>query len=230
MSLDISRIKAICFDIDGTLSDTDDQWVMSAEKWLKPIRWMFTEQDTHTAARKIVMAIESPGNLLYHILDRLHLDDNIANLYSTFARKGVGKSMRHFLIIPEVKEMLVDIRKRYPISVVSARGRESTIDFLKQYDLYDLFHSIATAQTCEYTKPFPHPVRWAAEQMGFPAEDCLMVGDTAVDIKAGKAAGAQTIGVLCGFGEEKELVRAGADLILPSTADLMDVLNIRPNE
>jgi len=226
MTLEIARIKAICFDIDGTLSDTDDQWVLAAEKWLKPIGWMFKGNETHTAARQLVMAIESPGNLLYHILDRLHLDDEIADLYSSFARKGAGKSMRHFLIIPEVKEMLVKIRKRYPISVVSARGQESTLDFLKQFELFDLFHSIATAQTCEYTKPFPHPVRWAAEQMGLPPEECLMVGDTAVDIKAGKAAGAQTVGVLCGFGEERELVRAGADLILPSTADLVDILGI----
>ena len=47
-----------------------------------------------------------------------------------------------------------------------------------------------------------------------------MIGDTTVDIRAGKAAGAQTVGVLCGFGEEGELRRVGADLILPSTADV----------
>jgi phosphoglycolate phosphatase-like HAD superfamily hydrolase len=50
----------------------------------------------------------------------------------------------------------------------------------------------------------------------FPAQ-CLMIGDTTVDIRAGKAAGAQTVGVLCGFGEEAELRRWGADLILPTT-------------
>ena len=60
--------------------------------------------------------------------------------------------------------------------------------------------------------------------MGLGAADCLMVGDTAVDIRAGKAAGAQTAGVLCGFGEEKELRRAGAGLILSSTADLLNVV------
>ena len=51
-----------------------------------------------------------------------------------------------------------------------------------------------------------------------------MVGDTTVDIRAGKAAGAQTVGVLCGFGQEPELRRAGADLILPDTAALAQVL------
>jgi phosphoglycolate phosphatase len=51
-----------------------------------------------------------------------------------------------------------------------------------------------------------------------------MVGDTVVDILAGKKAGTQTVGVLCGFGEKRELERAGADLILPSTTDLADYL------
>ncbi len=55
-------------------------------------------------------------------------------------------------------------------------------------------------------------------------EDCLMIGDTTVDIRAGKRAGAQTLGVLCGFGEEKELRKYDADLILDTTAELDKVL------
>lgn len=47
-----------------------------------------------------------------------------------------------------------------------------------------------------------------------------MIGDTTVDMRAGKAAGAQTLGVLCGFGEEDELKQLGADLIVKSTSDL----------
>jgi phosphoglycolate phosphatase len=51
-----------------------------------------------------------------------------------------------------------------------------------------------------------------------------MVGDTSVDIRAGKAAGAQTVGVLCGFVEEAELRQHKANLILSLTADLVQVL------
>ena len=51
-----------------------------------------------------------------------------------------------------------------------------------------------------------------------------MIGDTTVDIRAGKSAGAQTVGVLCGFGEKEELLRMGADHILKNTADLKDIL------
>jgi phosphoglycolate phosphatase-like HAD superfamily hydrolase len=51
-----------------------------------------------------------------------------------------------------------------------------------------------------------------------------MIGDTIVDVRAGKAAGAQTIGVLCGFGTLRELNRAGADLILTNTKDLTNIV------
>jgi phosphoglycolate phosphatase len=60
--------------------------------------------------------------------------------------------------------------------------------------------------------------------MDVPADSCLMVGDTTVDIRAGRKAGAQTVGVLCGFGEEAELRRCGADMILAATPELVQVL------
>jgi len=81
-----------------------------------------------------------------------------------------------------------------------------------------------TALTAEHTKPFPDPILYAAHRMGVSPEACLMIGDTNVDIRAGKAAGAQTVGVLCGFGEERELRRRGADLILEFTAQVAHVL------
>ena len=65
-----------------------------------------------------------------------------------------------------------------------------------------------------------------AENVGVKPENCLMIGDTTVDMRAGVAAGAQTVGVLSGFGEEEELRKTGADLILNSVADLPAVLSI----
>jgi phosphoglycolate phosphatase-like HAD superfamily hydrolase len=51
-----------------------------------------------------------------------------------------------------------------------------------------------------------------------------MIGDTTVDVLAGKRAGAQTVGLLCGFGTEGELRRAGADIILKDLRELHKLL------
>ncbi len=87
------------------------------------------------------------------------------------------------------------------------------------------FKVIVTGGTCRRTKPHPEPVLYAARCLEVPPENCLMVGDTTVDIRAGRSAGAQTVGVLCGFGEADELARLGADLILTATPLLMDYFN-----
>lgn len=224
MILDKQKIKALCFDVDGTLSDTDDQFVEKLTHWLSPVNFVFPDKDPRPFARRFVMFTESPGNFAYSLTDLLGIDGVLAAVGDRVYRLGLGKGPKPFLLIPGVKEMLIELQQHYPMSVVSARGVRSTSWFLDQFELTPLFHSLVTAQTCQYTKPRPDPILYAAEQMGVTPEECLMIGDTTVDILSAGAAGAQSVGVLCGFGEEKELVKAGANIILDTTADLVDEL------
>ncbi len=224
MSIDPSRIRAICFDVDGTLSDTDDQFVLRLVNILAAVRFAFLGHDVYSLARKIVMFTEGPGNWAYSLADKLGLDGKIVAMGDRFYELGIGKSARPFKMIPGVREMLAHLRDQYQLSIISARGEKSTLRFLSQFELLPDFKIVVTGQTCRHTKPYADPIIWAAARMGVPTCSCLMVGDTAVDILCGKKAGAQTVGVLCGFGERKELVRAGADNILDNTSQLVDLL------
>jgi HAD superfamily hydrolase (TIGR01549 family) len=223
MPLQVSRIRAICFDVDGTLSDTDDLYVRKLERILQPFRVLFPHQDTYHAARRLVMWSEAPGNYLIGIPDTFGIDDEIAAMMEWLTRHH-PRPMKHFLLIPGVKDMLQALSRRYPLAIVSARDGASTQLFLDQFELSSFFQIIVTAQTAEHTKPYPDPIFYAAKALNVPAEACLMVGDTTVDIRSGRKAGAQTVGVLCGFGEEGELRKRGADMILSSTAELVQVL------
>jgi phosphoglycolate phosphatase-like HAD superfamily hydrolase len=214
----------VCFDVDGTLSDTDDQFVQKLVKWLTPTRYFFRGYDLHKIARRLVMFTEGPGNWAYSFADRMGLDDKIVSLGDRLYEMGIGESSQPFQLISGVREMLESLRNHYPLSIISARGQKSTYKFLFQFELLSYFISVATGQTCIHTKPYPDPIEWAAARMGVPPSTCLMVGDTAVDILTGKKAGAQTVGVLCGFGDKNELERAGADLILDNTSDLVGYL------
>ncbi|GAB4497569.1 MAG: phosphoglycolate phosphatase [Anaerolineales bacterium] len=220
------RVKALCFDVDGTLSDTDDLYVQRAARVLRLFRFALSGRDPQKVARQLVMLAETPGNALYQFADQIGADNWFSNIAARFARNTPHKPKSGFLLIPGVDGLLRSLHGRYPMAVVSARGRSSTLAFLRQYDLEKYFTAIATGRTCRYTKPYPDPVLWAAEQMGTAPEDCLMIGDTVVDIQAGRAAGAQTVGVLCGFGELSELQAAGANVILPSTANLSEFLSV----
>jgi phosphoglycolate phosphatase-like HAD superfamily hydrolase len=219
MPLDLQRIRALCFDVDGTLSDTDDVYTRKVARFLP--RFLFHNPDR--TARRFVMWMESPGNALIGLPDIIGLDDELLGLWEWLNRNR-PRPMKHFMMVPGIKEMLERLHGRFPMAVVSARDDGSTREFLDQFELTGYFQEIVTAITAEHTKPYPDPILYAAEQMGVAPENCLMIGDTTVDIRAGKAAGAQTVGVLCGFGEHDELERRGADLILDTTSELADVL------
>lgn len=225
--IDLSRVRGLLFDVDGTLSDTDDRLVDRITRLLDPVSWLFKGRDTHHFARWFVMSMETPGNFMYSMADRLHLDKPLAKFYDRISRARHKKTPAHerFWIVPGVLEMLDHFYGQFPMGVVSARDKRTTLHFLEHFDLMSYFDVIVTAQTCIHTKPFPDPVIFAAEELGLSPDACVMIGDTIVDVRAGQAAGAQTIAVLCGFGAEGELKRAGADLIVPSTADVKSLFD-----
>ncbi len=219
MSLDLNRIKALCFDVDGTLSDTDDLYVQKISSFFP--RFLFKDPDH--AARRFVMWVEAPGNALLGLADRLGIDDEMIAIINWLSLHRKQSSKR-FLLVPRVDEMLKQLHGRYPMAVVSARDEHGTMTFLEQYDLVKYFDVIITGLSAEHTKPYPDPILLAAQKMNMSPENCLMIGDTTVDIRAGKSAGAQTVGVLCGFGEEAELNQMGADMILEDTTKLLGLL------
>jgi HAD superfamily hydrolase (TIGR01549 family) len=219
MSLDLSRIKALCFDVDGTLSDTDDVYAGKVLRFLP--RFLF--KDPEHAARRFVMWVEAPGNALLGLADTLGIDDEMVSVIDWLSRHR-KRSSKEFLLVPGVDAMLSQLHGRYPMAVVSARDEHGTMAFLEKFDLVKYFDVIVTGLSAKHTKPYPDPILLAAQKMKVAPEDCLMIGDTTVDVRAGKSAGAQVAGVLCGFGEEPELRKFGADLILPDTPKLIEVL------
>jgi phosphoglycolate phosphatase-like HAD superfamily hydrolase len=222
-SLDLSRIHALCLDIDGTLADSDDRLVARVTRLLAPFRFMLPNRDPGVFARRFVMAAETPFNAAVVIADRLGLDNIVLPLMEKLHRPSDGKPQAP--LIEGVRQALDTLHQRYPLAVVTARAQYSTDSFLDHHTLRSHFHCVATARTCSRSKPHPAPLQWAADQLGVPVEACLMIGDTPIDIHTGVAAGAQTVGVLCGFGNRDELEKAGANLILESTADLPAILD-----
>lgn len=218
-TLDRARVRALLFDVDGTLSDSDDHMVSQFQRRLKFLDRIFKPGSAHQLARWLVYAAETPGNWLLEIADRLNLDPLLATILDRKAAKA-DPIPANFPLIPGVVPMLESLSGRYLLAVVSARNEVTTQHFLRVNQIESYFPVVVTSQTCPRTKPFADPLHYAAEQLGVPIEQCLMIGDTVTDVRAAKAAGAQSLSVLCGFGLEKELRRAGTQEILALTSDL----------
>lgn len=226
MAFDPGRVRAILFDVDGTLADTDDAYLDRAEKLLGPARLLFPGRNPRPFLRWALTTSIAPLNTLIGFPDVLGLDDELVRLTSWFSSRSGRHAKGHFVLMAGVEEMLKTLAARYPLAVVTARPAGGTHTFLEQFGLTHYFQVVAHAQSAAHTKPYPDPVRWAAQQLGVPPADCVMVGDTAVDPLSGRRAGAQTVGVLCGFGSRQELERAGADLILDHTTQLPAALGL----
>src|SRR5215510_3958646 len=160
MPLNLPRIKALCFDVDGTLSDTDDLYVQKVTRWLP--RFLIRNPDV--TARRFVMWAEAPGNALLGLTDTIGLDDEIVALIDWMSRNR-KLSAKKFLLIPGVDKMLAQLKGHYPMAVVSARDEKGTLRFLEQFDLVQYFDVVVTGQSAGYTKPYPDPILFAAKKM-----------------------------------------------------------------
>lgn len=224
MAFDPARVRAVLFDLDGTLADTDDEYVRRAGAIVRRLNFLFPRRDPTRFLRWSLMVAETPLNLLMGMPDWLGLDAPLARAVDWLADRRGSRAAVHFVLMTGVEALLAGLGQRFPLGLVTARGARATTDFLRQFGLEQRFGAVASALTAAHTKPYPDPVLWAARKLGVPVEQCVLVGDTTVDMLAGARAGAQTIGVLCGFGTRSELERAGAGLILDTTAGLGNFL------
>jgi len=218
------EIDAILFDLDGTLVETDDEAVATLARRLQPVRWLLPRRDATRFARHVLMSIEGPANSLLTLLDRIGLDDTILDLGDRLRHMRGLYTPLNFRPMDGVDEMLFDLSNRYHLAIVTTRSHAHAELFLTQQGLSDLFEVIVGREDTWRIKPHPSPVLHAAEQIGVQVGRCLMVGDTTADVWAARSAGARSAGVLCGFGEQDELERAGADLILETTSDLGNMM------
>ena len=79
MAIQIDHVRGLCFDIDGTLSDTDDAYVLKFVRWLRVLRLLYLTKDEQRLARRFVMAFETPGNLFQYFSELLQFLTKLIN-------------------------------------------------------------------------------------------------------------------------------------------------------
>jgi len=110
------------------------------------------------------------------------------------------------------KRMGIATNKLQPITLAVLEGLE-----IKEY-----FEALIGPEDVQHRKPHPEAVLKILEAIQTPAERAVMIGDTAADIGAGKAAGTLTVGVTYGYGKPEEVAGAEPDLLIDSAGDLLN--------
>ena len=225
-AIPIAQLEAILFDLDGTLVETDNRWAAVLADKLGPLKRLWPHIDTQAWGRKLVMGIETPSNYVISTLERLgvaHLIDGVADR----VRRSKGLATQGGSEPVEgTWELLNALSARYKMAVVTTRARPEAESFIRQLGLQGFFSVVITRGDVLRMKPHPEPVQKAAYALGVDPRQCIMVGDTVMDIKSAKRAGSLAVGVLSGFGERQELERAGADLIFDRASQLLTYLDL----
>jgi phosphoglycolate phosphatase-like HAD superfamily hydrolase len=210
-------IRAVIFDVDGTLVDTND---LHAASWADAFRRF--GHDIPQA--RIRHEIGKGGDQLMPALLPREVVDRQGKDIEAF-RKGLY--MREYLPrarpFPEVPALFRRIRAAGQKIVLASSGKADEVERYKEIaGIADLIDDATTSDDAEHSKPFPDIFRSALDRIApIPAEDAMVVGDTPYDAEAAEKAGLRAVGLLCGGFPEGELRRSAFVALYRDPADLL---------
>jgi HAD superfamily hydrolase (TIGR01509 family) len=220
------RFEAILFDLDGTLVDSHREITLALAKALADLGLCLPYEEA---------ALLVDGQPLEHIWEvRLHgrLDQAArAHGFAAFAdayRRHYMGSLGHATRVYEGVAAGLRRLRAHPaapkLAVVSNKSAPSVRALLEVFGLHVYFDAMLGAGGTEHApKPSPALLLHAASLLGAAPQRCAMVGDTALDIRAGRAAAMTTLAVTHGMAGAHEL--AGADYVVDDFAALLAALS-----
>ena len=214
-------IKLIIFDFDGTLGDTRRNIVTTMQMTIAELGLSGRTDDE--CASKIGLPLDGCFEALYpdEAKETIQL---CAETYRRIFQENLLTMKPQ--VFPKVKETLSMLKEQgYTLTIASSRWHKSLSELTHDLDIAEFISYLVGADDVEKAKPNPEPVIKTLAAMGAEASETLVVGDMAVDILMGANAGAKTCGVTYGNGTRKELEDAGADYIINSIDELIEITN-----
>lgn len=214
-----SPLKAVLFDLDGTLVDSVRDLAESVN---------LTRE--HYGLNRLPDATVTAfiGNGVYNLLGKsLETGDQtkIQEAYEIFQGHYRTHCVDHTKPFPGAFDLLNTLKeKNVRMGVVSNKPQEFTDLVLKQLNLAPYFGVAFGPESTTNRKPHPEPLLTALRQLGVPPEDAVMVGDSIVDIQAAQAVPLRVAVLTHGYNSREALSTAKPDWIVDSLTDLINIL------
>lgn len=217
------KIEAILFDLDGTLTGLDWSLVDGAKRpiaWLDPL---LVPDVRGQIVRRTMVGIEGVLNFLVSQTRRFKNPTWFNRLLPTLDRMRGYPPAPHLEPFPGVVRMLQHLAPQYRLVLVSTRDEIAIRHFFRNAGLSPTtFALILGRNDVRNLLPHSEALLTATSHLMLEPSQVLMVSDTDSNLRAARAAEMATVGVLCGLGEEGDLLES--DLILNTTAELEDWL------
>ncbi|MGH9854742.1 MAG: HAD-IA family hydrolase [Blastocatellia bacterium] len=210
--------QCLLFDLDGTLVDSRADLINSVNLTLAELG-----RETLPDARVLKFVGEGARLLVERAL---RADQNgappshdVDGALEVFRRHYREHLLDHTRVYPEVEQTLARL-SHIPKAIVTNKPYEFTMSLLEGVRLSSYFTVVIGGDSLAERKPSPMMLVEAARRCGAQASECLMVGDSRVDVEAGRAASMKTCGYIPGFRGRTELVEAGVDYAIERFSEL----------
>lgn len=219
MSFDASAIKAVLFDLDGTLIDSQEDIAASANALRRGAGM------DPLPVERIASYIGDGIEALVKKTMELDGGPRVAPLVEEFRRhyhdNCVVRTTLYEGVLPTLKELHA---RGYAMAVVTNKPEGISVRILELLGLAAYFGCVIGGNTTAHKKPHPEPLQEACRRLGVGMDRACLVGDSRVDIEAANNAGIPGLGVLGGIGDEALLRGAGPALVLGSFSELTALL------
>lgn len=208
----------IMFDMDGTLIDTHG---LIAEHMASAFLGAGRSAPTPAAVRQIIgLSLPVAIGQLARTEDSAAID-RVVESYKIHYRVSLERESGREPLFPGAREALDRLRPGPGnlLGIATGKGLAGVSRILRQHGLDGHF---VTLQTPDHNPSKPHPgmLLRAMSETGTAPHQVVMIGDTVFDIELAKAAGVMSIGVGWGYHERKDLLLAGADILIESFDEL----------
>jgi HAD superfamily hydrolase (TIGR01509 family) len=209
-------IRAVIFDIDGTLIDSVDA---HAKAW----QVVLSRYGYDVPFERVRSQIGKGGDkLMAEFLPR----EAVERLGEQIEKERLELFKREFLPrirpFPGVRELFLRIKADGKRLALASSAKEEELEAYKRIaGIADLVEEETSSDDADRSKPDPDIFAAALARLKLPASEAIAVGDTPYDAQAAGKLGLRTIGVLCGGWPEADLRDAGCVALYRDPADLL---------
>ncbi len=204
-------IKAVIFDMDGVLVDTERYHEMAYKTVAKKFGVNLTEKEI--IQFKGVTALEN----IKYLFKKYKINEN-AKKYTLLKDKIYRSFLKNLKALPGVIELLKKFKKKKIKLALASSGSRLNVGFiLKKIKAKKIFDVVIHGEQVKKGKPNPEIFLKAAKKLKVMPKDCVVIEDAINGVKAAKNAGMFCIGVATTFSKQK---LKNADLIVDSLKEL----------
>ncbi len=186
----VPDIKAVCFDMDGLMFNTEDLYDIVGKQLLG------RRGKTYTQELKLAM-MGLPGPQAFSVMkQRCDLTDSIAALQRETHEIFGGLLEDQIEMMPGLADLLGFLEKNsIPKGIATSSHKEFAARALNVFDLATRFQFVLTAESVENGKPNPDVYLMAAGKFQVDPQEMLVLEDSVIGTRAAVSAGATTITV-----------------------------------